>query len=67
MTETVDLRPRAIIERLGLLAARLGRARPSYRDTAAYGHFGRDEFPWERLDLVDAFQQAAGVTEGQQA
>ena len=61
VTEAVDLRPRAIIERLGLLAPDAG-ARPTYRDTAAYGHFGRDEFPWERLDLVDAFAEAAGVT-----
>ena len=61
VTETVDLRPRAIIERLGLLASDSD-VRPTYRDTAAYGHFGREQFPWERLDLVDAFQQAAGVT-----
>ena len=54
--ETVDLRPAAIIERLELLA----NGRPRYRDTAAYGHFGRDEFPWERTDLVDAFRAAAG-------
>ena len=63
VTETVDLRPRALIERLGLLATDAG-TRPTYRDTAAYGHFGRDAFPWERLDLVDAFRQAAGVDEG---
>ena len=47
--EVVDLRPAAIIERLGLL-------KPIYGVTAAGGHFGRsgeaDEFPWERLDLV---------------
>ena len=61
VTEAVDLRPRAIIERLGLLAPD-AETRPTYRDTAAYGHFGRDAFPWERLDLVDAFQKAAGVT-----
>jgi S-adenosylmethionine synthetase len=35
-----DFRPRAIIERLGL-------RRPIYQPTAAYGHFGRAEFPWE--------------------
>jgi len=46
--DRVDLRPAAIIERLGLLA-------PIYKQTAAYGHFGRPELdlPWERLDLVD--------------
>jgi S-adenosylmethionine synthetase len=40
-----DFRPRAIIERLGL-------RRPMYRSTAAYGHFGRDEFPWEHIALT---------------
>ena len=41
-----DLRPYSIIETLGL-------RKPIYRKTAAYGHFGRSEFPWERLDRVD--------------
>jgi len=40
-----DFRPAAIIERLGL-------RRPIYRSSAAYGHFGRDEFPWEHIMLV---------------
>ena len=48
--EVFDLRPRAIIERLGL-------RRPIYRQTAAYGHFGRepegDGFSWERTDRID--------------
>ena len=57
VTETVDLRPRAIIERFGLISS--GDDRPTYRDTAAYGHFGRDAFPWEALTLVDALQEAA--------
>jgi S-adenosylmethionine synthetase len=39
-----DFRPRAIMERLSL-------RRPIYRTTAAYGHFGRDEFPWENIVL----------------
>jgi S-adenosylmethionine synthetase len=39
-----DFRPRAIMERLSL-------RRPIYRQTAAYGHFGRDEFPWEHIVL----------------
>ncbi len=45
---SIDLRPAAIIERLGLRA-------PIYRQTASYGHFGRPDLdlPWERLDLVD--------------
>ncbi|HAZ11900.1 MAG: methionine adenosyltransferase [Bdellovibrionales bacterium GWA2_49_15] len=50
LTEVVnklfDMRPKAIIERLDLL-------RPIYADTAAYGHFGRTQFPWERLDKLD--------------
>ena len=41
-----DLRPYSIIKTLGLKA-------PIYKNTAAYGHFGRSEFPWERLDRVD--------------
>jgi S-adenosylmethionine synthetase len=49
--ETFDLRPRAIVERFDLL-------RPIYRPTAAYGHFGRDGFPWEELDHVDALKEA---------
>ena len=49
--ETFDLRPQALIRRLDLL-------RPIYRPTAAYGHFGRDGFPWEELDHVDALKQA---------
>jgi len=46
VTEKVDLRPEAIIERLGLRA-------PLYAQTASYGHFGRPDLdlPWERLDL----------------
>ena len=48
--DVFDLRPRAIIERLKLL-------RPLYRNTAAYGHFGRSEFMWEDLDAVATLQQ----------
>ncbi|MEX2351860.1 MAG: methionine adenosyltransferase [Balneolaceae bacterium] len=43
---TFDLTPAGIIKRLDL-------KRPIYRPTAAYGHFGREEFPWEKLDYVD--------------
>lgn len=48
----VDLTPRGIIERLKL-------RRPIYRQTAAYGHFGRKEkdFTWEHLDLVPVFSK----------
>jgi S-adenosylmethionine synthetase len=52
--EFFDLRPAAIIERLDL-------RRPIYRNTAAYGHFGRDErdFTWERTDSSDELAAAA--------
>ena len=48
-----DMRPDAIINRLDL-------RRPIYRQTAAYGHFGRTDIdlPWERLDMVDAILAA---------
>ncbi len=54
--ELFDLRPGAIIRDLDL-------RRPIYRQTAAYGHFGRDdiEFPWERTDKAEALKQAAGL------
>jgi S-adenosylmethionine synthetase len=51
IVENVDLTPAGIITRLNL-------RRPIYRASAAYGHFGRHEFPWEHLDLVSAFTQA---------
>lgn len=44
----VDLTPIGIINRLDL-------RKPIYQETAAYGHFGRIQFPWEQLDLVDVF------------
>ncbi len=51
--EHFDLRPRGIIEMLDLL-------RPIYRDTAAYGHFGRENpnFTWEKTDKADALRAA---------
>ena len=51
-----DLRPAAIIETLDL-------RRPIYRQTAAYGHFGRDDLdvPWERTDKAAALATAAGI------
>lgn len=53
---TFDLRPGAIIKNLGL-------RRPIYRQTAAYGHFGRNDLdlPWEKLDKVEALKKAAGL------
>ena len=52
--------------RPGLLVGALGLTRPEgwcYRDTAAYGHFGRTDkpFPWEKLDKVDAIRSALGL------
>jgi len=51
-----DLRPGAIIRDLDL-------RRPIYRQTAAYGHFGRGDLdlPWERVDRVDDLRSAAGA------
>ena len=49
--EIFDFRPAAIIRDLDL-------ARPIYRETAAYGHFGRKEFPWEGTDRVDDLRAA---------
>jgi S-adenosylmethionine synthetase len=51
--EVFDLRPAAIIEALDL-------RKPGYRETAAYGHFGRDgdRFTWERTDRADALRAA---------
>lgn len=45
LRENVSCTPKGIIDRLQLL-------RPIYSPTAAYGHFGRAEFPWENLDLA---------------
>jgi S-adenosylmethionine synthetase len=46
-----DLTPAGIISTLDLL-------RPIYRNTASYGHFGRDSFSWEQLDKVEELQKA---------
>jgi S-adenosylmethionine synthetase len=47
----------------GGLVAMLDLKRPIYRDTAAYGHFGRDNpnFTWERTDKAETLRQAAGL------
>ena len=46
-----DLRPKGIIKMLDL-------KRPIYQDTAAYGHFGRedDSFTWEKVDQIEALK-----------
>ncbi|MCI8643382.1 MAG: methionine adenosyltransferase [Lachnospiraceae bacterium] len=50
--ENFDLRPAGIIKMLGL-------RRPIYKQTAAYGHFGRNDLdlPWEKLDRVDVLKK----------
>jgi S-adenosylmethionine synthetase len=54
INENFDLRPAAFRQYLKL-------HRPIYRQTAAYGHFGRDEedFTWERTDKAQALREAA--------
>ncbi|MCL6611461.1 MAG: methionine adenosyltransferase [Peptococcaceae bacterium] len=54
--EHFDLRPAGIIKTLDL-------RRPIYRQTAAYGHFGRDDLdlPWERTDKAEILKKEAGV------
>ena len=51
MREVFDLRPKGIIKMLDL-------KRPIYQDTAAYGHFGRedDSFTWEKVDQIGALK-----------
>ena len=51
---TFDLRPGAIVRDLDL-------KRPIYKASAAYGHFGRDQFPWEQLSRLDEFKAAVGA------
>ena len=52
VAKVFDCRPKAIVDRFDL-------KRPIYRNSAAYGHFGRDEFPWERLDFVNELKAEA--------
>lgn len=54
--ENFDLRPGAIIERLGL-------RRPIFRKTAYWGHFGREDadFTWEKTDMAETLRKAAGL------
>ena len=52
ITENLDLRPAGIIKMLDL-------RRPIYKQTSAYGHFGRNDIdlPWEKLDKVDVLKK----------
>lgn len=54
--EHFELRPKGLIKMLDLI-------RPIYFDTAAYGHFGREEpqFTWEHTDKAEALRAAAGL------
>ena len=56
IADNFDLRPGAFRQYLDL-------HRPIYKDTAAYGHFGRsnENFTWERTDRADALREAAGL------
>ncbi|MDD9195942.1 methionine adenosyltransferase [Aliivibrio sp. S3MY1] len=49
-----DLRPYGLQEMLNLL-------QPIYKKTAAYGHFGREEFPWEATDKAEILRDFAGI------
>jgi S-adenosylmethionine synthetase len=55
--EVFDLKPAGIIETLQLKYPQANGW--TYQDTAAYGHFGRPHFPWEKTDKVKALQKAA--------
>ncbi|MDO4626934.1 MAG: methionine adenosyltransferase [Pasteurellaceae bacterium] len=52
--EFFDLRPYGLIKMLDLI-------QPIYRQTAAYGHFGREQFPWEKTDKAAQLRAAAGL------
>ncbi len=52
--DNFDCTPEGIINRFDL-------KKPIFTKTAAYGHFGRNEFPWEQLDHVDKLKEQAGI------
>ena len=52
--EFFDLRPYGLIKMLNLI-------QPIYRQTAAYGHFGREQFPWEKVDRAEELRAAASL------
>ena len=49
INKNIDLTPRGIINRFALF-------RPIYSSTTNYGHFGKNQLPWEQLDLVDSLK-----------
>ena len=54
ITKEFDLRPRAIINKFDL-------QRPIYKATASYGHFGREQFPWEQTDMAEHLKKYAAA------
>jgi S-adenosylmethionine synthetase len=52
--EFFDLRPYGLIQMMDLL-------HPIYKETAAYGHFGREHFPWEKTDKAAQLREAANL------
>ncbi len=56
VSKLFDMRPAEMIRKLNLL-------RPIYKQTACYGHFGRDnkDFTWERTDMADELKEAIGL------
>ena len=52
--QNFDLRPYGLIKMLDLI-------KPIYRETAAYGHFGRKHFPWEQTDKAEALKSESGL------
>ncbi|MCP5102604.1 MAG: methionine adenosyltransferase [bacterium] len=57
--EIVEMIKKVFPLKPGLILEELGLKRPIYLKTAAYGHFGRNSFPWERLDKVDKLKELA--------
>lgn len=54
VNEVFDCKPASIMKRFDL-------RKPIFQETAAYGHFGRNEFTWEKLDYVDVLKSKAGI------
>ncbi|ADV33652.1 S-adenosylmethionine synthase [Candidatus Blochmanniella vafra str. BVAF] len=54
INDLFDFSPYGIITMLNLL-------QPIYKDTAVYGHFGREKFPWEKTDKTNILKDASGI------
>lgn len=54
ITNFFDFSPYGLIMMLDLL-------RPIYQETSVYGHFGKEHFPWEKIDKIDILRDAAGL------